>query len=279
MDGLFDTAVAATSVVRARTPIQPRIGLVLGSGLGRLADQVQDATAIPYAAIPGLPAPSVPSHAGRLVLGTLEGQPVAICQGRVHLYEGYPTATVVLPTLLLWQLGIERLVLTNAAGGIAPRFGEGALMLLSDHINLTGQNPLTGVEDARLSQRFVDMTDAYDPAWRATALRVAADLSITLSEGVYLGLLGPSFETPAEIRMAATLGADAVGMSTVLETIMARAVGLPVLGLSCITNLAAGLGGPISHEEVGIVAGRVSASFIALVRGILRATSDQRTPN
>jgi purine-nucleoside phosphorylase len=273
MDRLFDAAEAATAVVRAHDSRVPRLGLVLGSGLGRLGDEVQHATAIPFSAIPGLPAPTVGSHAGRLVLGELEGVPVAVLQGRLHLYEGHAPATVVLPVLLLWQLGARGLVLTNAAGGISPHLAEGALMVMSDHINLTGHNPLTGSEDPRLGSRFVDMTDAYDPAWRAAARHVAADLSIELHEGVYLGLAGPSFETPAEIRMAARLGADAVGMSTVLETIVARAIGLRVLGLSCITNLAAGLGGPISHDDVGRVAARVGADFAALVRGIVRAYS------
>ena len=270
MTGLYDAAVAAAAAVRARDDRRPRLGLVLGSGLGRLGDEVDEAVAIPYDAIPGLVPASVSSHAGRLVLGRLEGQAVAVLQGRVHLYEGHPAGQVVLPVLLLWQLGVEGLILTNAAGGINPAFGEGALMVIGDHINLTGHNPLIGAEDTRLSQRFVDMSAAYDPAWRALAHRVAAGAGIALHEGVYLGLTGPSFETPAEIRMAARLGADAVGMSTVLETIMARAVGRRVLGLSCITNLAAGLGGPISHEEVGIVAARVAGAFASLVRGVIR---------
>ena len=270
MTGLYDAAVAAAAAARAWDDRRPRLGLVLGSGLGRLGDQVDDAVAIPYDAIPGLVPATVSSHAGRLVLGRLEGQPVAVLQGRVHLYEGHPAGQVVLPVLLLWQLGVEGLILTNAAGGINPAFGEGALMVIGDHINLTGHNPLIGAEDTRLSQRFVDLSSAYDPAWRALAHRVAAAADITLHEGVYLGLTGPSFETPAEIRMAARLGADAVGMSTVMETIMARAVGRRVLGLSCITNLAAGLGGPISHEEVGIVAARVAGAFATLVRGVIR---------
>lgn len=271
MDRPYDLAVAAATAVRTHDRRVPHLGLVLGSGLGRLGDELDNATAIPFSAIPGLPTPTVGSHAGRLVLGELEGQPVAVIQGRLHLYEGHAPATVVLPTLLLWQLGARGIILTNAAGGISPALAEGALMLIADHINLTGHNPLAGVEDTRLGQRFVDMSDAYDPAWRTTARAVAAELGLTLPEGVYLGLAGPSFETPAEIRMAAHLGADAVGMSTVLETIVARAVGLRVLGLSCITNLAAGLGGPISHEDVGRVAARVGADFAALVRGIVRA--------
>jgi purine-nucleoside phosphorylase len=271
---LYDAAATAADAVRRRDGRRPRLGLVLGSGLGSLGDQIDAATAIPYAEIPGLTPTTVSGHAGRLVLGELEGESVAVLQGRLHLYEGHPAARVVLPTLLLWRLGVTGLILTNAAGGISPAFGEGALMLIADHINLTGQNPLTGPEDRRVGQRFVDLTDAYDPAWRATARRVAAEAGVPLHEGVYLGLTGPSFETPAEIRMAARLGADAVGMSTVLETIMARAVGLRVLGLSCITNLAAGLGGPISHEDVSRVAARVGERFATLVRGIVRAHAE-----
>jgi len=270
MTGLYDAAVAAAAAVRMRDDRRPRLGLVLGSGLGHLGDRVEEATSIPYAEVPGLTRTTVGGHAGRLVLGRLEDQPVAVLQGRVHLYEGHPAGKVVLPILLLWQLGATGVILTNAAGGINPAFGEGALMVISDHINLTGHNPLTGPEDRRISQRFIDMTAAYNPAWRALARQVADAAGLTLHEGVYLGLPGPSFETPAEIRMAARLGADAVGMSTVLETIMARAVGLRVLGLSCITNLAAGLGGPISHEEVGQVAARVSGAFETLVHGIVR---------
>jgi purine-nucleoside phosphorylase len=205
-----------------------------------------------------------------LVIGQLEDQTVAVLQGRTHLYEGYTAGQVIHPILLLWQLGISGLILTNAAGGINPAFGEGVLMAIRDQINLTGLNPLIGPEDQRISQRFVDVTNLYTPSWRAVAQRVATEAGIRLPEGVYLGLTGPSFETPAEITMAARLGADAVGMSTVLEAIMAHAVGLRLLGLSCITNLAAGLGGPISHEEVNLVAGQVAADFERLVRGVVR---------
>jgi purine-nucleoside phosphorylase len=271
MTGLYEAAAAAAASVQARDRRRPRLGLVLGSGLGRLGDEVAAATAIPYDQITGLAATTVSSHAGRLVLGELAGQPVAVLQGRLHLYEGHAPARVVLPVLLLWQLGVTGIILTNAAGGINPAFAAGTLMLIADHINLTGQNPLIGPEDRRLSIRFVDMTDAYDPAWRAVARRVAAGAGLALHEGVYAGLTGPSFETPAEIRALARLGADAVGMSTVLEAIMARAVGLRVLGLSCITNLAAGLGGPISHEDVSHVAARAGDQFAALVRGIVAA--------
>jgi purine-nucleoside phosphorylase len=278
MQGLYEMAVAAAAAVRTRDGRQPRLGLVLGSGLGPLADRVEAATRLPYTAIPGLAPTSVSGHAGQLVLGELEGQTVAVLRGRVHLYEGHPAGQVVLPVLLLWQLGVAGVILTNAAGGISAAFGEGALMLIADHINLTGYNPLIGPEDPRISQRFVDLTAVYDPAWRALARRVAGQTGTPLHEGIYLGLTGPSFETPAEIRMAARLGADAVGMSTVLEAIMARAVGLRVLGLSCITNLAAGLGGPISHEDVSRVAARVGQAFETLVRGIVRHDDELPPP-
>lgn len=271
MKDLYAAAAAAAASVQTRDQRRPRLGLVLGSGLGQLGDEVAAATVLRYEEIAGLTATTVSSHAGRLVLGELAGQLVAVLQGRLHLYEGHAPAQVVLPVLLLWQLGVTGIILTNAAGGINPAFGEGALMLIADHLNLTGQNPLIGPEDTRLGTHFVDMTNAYDPAWRAAARRVGAAAGLTLHEGVYAGLAGPSFETPAEIRALARLGADAVGMSTVLETIMARAVGLRVLGLSCITNLAAGLGGPISHEDVSRVAARVGAQFATLVRGIVSA--------
>lgn len=274
---LYDAAVAAAAAVSRHDARQPRLGIVLGSGLGHLADAIDEAVSIPYATIPHLVTTSVDGHAGRLVLGRLEGQPVAVMQGRLHLYEGLSARQIVTPLLMLWQLGIEGLILTNAAGGINPLLGEGALMMLSDHINLTGQNPLIGPADQRLTPRdrlghprFVDVTHTYDPAWRALVRQLAAEAAIPLHEGVYLGLTGPSFETPAEITMAARLGADAVGMSTVNEAIMARAVGLRLLGFSCITNLAAGLGGPISHEEVSIVAARVGGQLELLVRAAVR---------
>jgi inosine/guanosine/xanthosine phosphorylase family protein len=230
--------------------VTPRLGLVLGSGLGGLADAVQDATAIPYADLPGFPVGSVVGHAGRLVLGTLEGTPVVVLQGRAHLYEGVPASDLAVPVRTVRALGAETLVLTNAAGSLNAEAGPGSLMALTDHINLMGANPLAGPNDDALGPRFVGLGDAYDLDLRA-ALRAAADAEgVTLHEGVYLAVAGPSFETPAEIRAFKTLGADAVGMSTVPEVIVARHCGLRVAAVSAITNLAEGMGTEVlSHEH------------------------------
>jgi purine-nucleoside phosphorylase len=246
------------------------VGIVLGSGLAGLADAVERPVVIPYAQVPGVPEPTVPGHRGEFVAGTLEGVPVILQRGRLHLYEGHDPATAVFPVRLMAGLGVEMLVVTNAAGGIRASITPPALMLISDHLNLTGRSPLMGpAPDGE--PRFPDMSAAYDPALRALAREVARDAGVTLHEGVYAGLLGPSFETPAEIRMLATLGADAVGMSTVLEVIAARARGLRVLGISTITNPAAGITDrPLDHEEV-LEAGRaVARDLEALVRGVLR---------
>jgi inosine/guanosine/xanthosine phosphorylase family protein len=228
----------------------PRLGLVLGSGLGGLADAVQDATAIPYAELPGFPVGSVAGHAGRLVLGTLEGTPVVVLQGRAHLYEGIPAADVAVPIRTVQALGAESIVLTNAAGSIDPSAKPGAIMALTDHINFTGLNPLVGPNDDALGPRFVGLGDAYDLDLRKALHLAAQSEGVELHEGVYLAVLGPSFETPAEIRAFRTLGADAVGMSTVPEVIVARHCGLRVAAVSAITNLAEGLGDePLSHEH------------------------------
>jgi xanthosine phosphorylase len=228
----------------------PRLGLVLGSGLGALADAVQDATAIPYRELPGFPVGSVAGHAGRLVLGTLAGTPVVVLQGRAHLYEGIPASDLAVPVRTVRALGAETLVLTNAAGSLNPEAGPGSLMALSDHINLMGANPLAGPNDDAIGPRFVGLGDAYDLGLRA-ALREAAEAEgVTLHEGVYLAVAGPSFETPAEIRAFKALGADAVGMSTVPEVIVARHCGLRVAAVSAITNLAEGMGDEVlSHEH------------------------------
>ena len=230
--------------------VAPRLGLVLGSGLGGLADAVQDATAIPYKDLPGFPVGSVAGHAGRLVLGTLEGTPVVVLQGRAHLYEGIPASDLAVPVRTVRALGAESIILTNAAGSLNPEAGPGSLMALTDHINLMGANPLTGANDDALGPRFVPLGDAYDPALRE-ALRAAADgEGVELHEGVYLAVSGPSFETPAEIRAFKVLGADAVGMSTVPEVIVARHCGLRVAAVSAITNLAEGMGTEqLSHEH------------------------------
>lgn len=230
--------------------VTPRLGLVLGSGLGGLADAVQDATAIPYADLPGFPVGSVAGHAGRLVLGRLEGTPVVVLQGRAHLYEGIPASDLAVPTRTVRALGAETLVLTNAAGSLNPEAGPGELMALTDHINLMGANPLMGPNDDELGPRFVPLGDAYDIELRKAMHLAAQAEGVALHEGVYLAVAGPSFETPAEIRAFKVLGADAVGMSTVPEVIVARHCGLRVAAVSAITNLAEGLGTEaLSHEH------------------------------
>jgi inosine/guanosine/xanthosine phosphorylase family protein len=252
--------VTAVDVIReAAGAFRPRLGLVLGSGLGGLADAVQDATAIPYADLPGFPVGAVAGHAGRLVLGTLEGTPVVVLQGRAHLYEGILASDLAVPVRTVRALGAESLVLTNAAGSLNPQAGPGSLMALTDHINFMGANPLTGPNDDALGPRFVGLGDAYDLDLRA-ALRAAAEAEgVTLHEGVYLAVAGPSFETPAEIRAFRTLGADAVGMSTVPEVIAARHCGLRVAAVSAITNLAEGMGDEVLSHEHTLASAAVAA--------------------
>lgn len=230
--------------------VAPRLGLVLGSGLGGLADAVENATAIPFGDLPGFPVGSVAGHAGRLLLGTLEGTPVVVLQGRAHLYEGTQPSSVAVPVRTVRALGAETIVLTNAAGSINPAAGPGAIMALTDHINMTGLNPLAGPNDDAIGPRFVGLGDTYNIDLRAGLHAAAEAEGVTLHEGVYLAVLGPSFETPAEIRAFRTLGADAVGMSTVPEAIVARHCGLRVAAVSAITNLAEGLGvEPLTHEH------------------------------
>jgi purine-nucleoside phosphorylase len=242
---------ALVDAVRQRTPLAPEVGIVLGSGLGGLADDLEDAVAIPFDALPGWPAATAPGHVGRLLLGRLAGRPVVMLQGRLHLYEGNDPGLVVQPVLLFHQLGARIVVLTNAAGGLDPSFAPGTLMVMRDHINLTGRNPLMGPNADELGPRFPDMTDAWSPRLRAR-LHAAADAEgVDVTEGIYVGLTGPSYETPAEVRMYAGLGGHAIGMSTVLECIAARWVGLEVCGVSLVTNAGAGYtGAPLSHEEV-----------------------------
>jgi purine-nucleoside phosphorylase len=262
----------ATDAVRKHLAgFQPRVALILGSGLGSLADDVQSAIRIPQSAIPGFPEPGVAGHKGDLVAGTLEGVPVIAQSGRFHLYEGHPPATVVLPVRVFAELGVTTLVVTNAAGGIRPTLPVGGLMLIADHINLTGRSPLAGpAVDGE--PRFPDMSEPYDRGLRALARRMALERRVPLDEGVYCGLLGPSYETPAEIRMLERLGADAVGMSTVHEVIVARARGVRCLGISTITNVWAGAAPqPLSHEEVLEVGGRAARALGDLIRGVLRA--------
>jgi len=261
---------ALVTAVRARTPLVPEVGIVLGSGLGDLADGLVDVVAIPFADLPGWPAATAPGHAGRLLLGKLGGRPVVMLQGRFHLYEGNDPGLVIQPVLLFRQLGARIVVLTNAAGGLDPTFGPGTLMVMRDHINLTGRSPLMGPNADELGQRFPDLTDAWSPRLRERLRAAAAAEDVPLAEGIYVGLTGPAFETPAEVRMLASLGGHAVGMSTVLECIAARWVGLEVCGVSLVTNAGAGYTGePLTHEEVlasGLIAGprlaRVLRRFI-----------------
>ena len=258
---------ALEAAVRRHSHLVPTLGIVLGSGLGQLADDLTDATAVPFADLPGWPAASAPGHAGRLVLGHLDGVAVVCLQGRLHLYEGYSERLIVEPVLLMDRLGASRVLLTNAAGGIHAEWPAGTLMLVSDHLNLTGRNPLIGVAEDTLGPRFPDLVDAWSPRLRDVMRRAAAAEGIGLEEGVYAGLTGPTYETPAEVRMLRTLGADAVGMSTVLEAIAARWAGLELVGVSLVTNPGAGVTGmPLSHDDVLAVAAEAGPRFRALVR-------------
>ena len=267
--GLVERAAAA--VRAAIAPRSPRVAIVLGSGLGGLGAEIADAVRVPYAAIPGFPQPTVVGHAGELIAGTLEGVPVVAQSGRFHLYEGHDAWTAALPIRVFAALGVTTLVVTNAAGGIRRTFLPGTLMLIADHINLSARNPLAGPVEPG-DERFPDMSDPYDAELRSLARRVAARQGVPLEEGVYVGLLGPSYETRAEIEMLKRFGGDAVGMSTVAEVIAARARGLRCVGLSTITNMAAGLGGPtLSHQEVLEIADSVKGRLSALVRGIVAA--------
>ena len=242
---------ALVDAVRRQTAVEPEAGIVLGSGLGGLADDLEDAVAIPFRDLPGWPAATAPGHVGRLLLGRLGGRSVVMLQGRFHLYEGNDPGLVIQPMLLFKALGARIVVLTNAAGGLDPSFGPGTLMIMRDHINLTGRNPLIGPNADEIGPRFPDMTEAWSPRLRAALKTAAAAEGVDVREGVYVGLSGPTYETPAEVRMLAALGGDAVGMSTVLECIAARWAGLEVCGVSLVTNAGAGYtGAPLTHEEV-----------------------------
>ena len=272
----METTVA---FLRERITRAPHAILILGSGLGGLADEIEDPVRIPYADIPEFPRSTVAGHAGALVAGRLAGVEVVAMQGRFHLYEGWEPADVIRPLRVLGALGPETLLVTNAAGGIRPGMQPGDLMLITDHLNLTGRNPLVGRETIGAA-RFVDMTEPYDAEFRAAAHQVARAAGWELTEGVYAALLGPSYETPAEVRMLGVLGADAVGMSTVPEVLAARALGLRVLGISCITNVAAGLGpGTLAHEEVLETGARVRDRLAGLVRGVLPGIAGLNRPS
>jgi purine-nucleoside phosphorylase len=257
--------------VRAHTALVPTVGIVLGSGLGALGEELTDAVAVPFSDLPGWPAASAPGHAGRLLLGNLDGTPVVCLQGRLHLYEGNTERLVVEPVLLMGKLGAKIVVLTNAAGGVNSAWPAGTLMLISDHLNLTGRNPLMGPNDDTLGPRFPDFVDAWSPRLRQLVRQAAAEEGIDLQEGVYAGLTGPTYETPAEVRMLRTLGADAVGMSTVLEAIAARWAGLEIVGISLVTNPGAGVTGePLTHDEVLAAAAKAGPQFIGLIRSFVR---------
>jgi len=264
-------AAAAAEVLRERGPEPPRVGVVLGSGLGSVADAVADATVVAYDELPGFPLPGVAGHAGRAVLGRLSGVPVAVLQGRAHLYEAPPPEALRTPVRAVRAAGVDTLVLTNAAGSLRADLGPGSLMAIVDHINLTGSNPLVGPNDDALGPRFPSLRDAYDPELRAVLHATADELRIPLAEGVYLAVSGPSFETPAEIRAFRALGADAVGMSTVHETILARHAGLRVAAISTITNLAEGMSAePLSHEQTLRDAQRAAGSLARLLEAFVR---------
>jgi purine-nucleoside phosphorylase len=269
--GIYERVEEAASRVRALCGGSlPEIAIVLGSGLGDFADTLQDSVVTPYTALPHWATSAVVGHAGRLVVGSVQGKQIAALSGRVHLYEGHDMATVVFATRVMGRLGVKQMILTNAAGGINTGFAQGGLMIIDDHINMMGSNPLMGRNDDRLGVRFPDMSEVYSRRLRQVADDAARARGISVTHGVYVAVHGPSYETPAEIRYFRTIGADAVGMSTVPEAIAARHMGIEVLGISCITNMAAGvLPQPLVHDEVMATARRVRGSFISLLEGIV----------
>jgi purine-nucleoside phosphorylase len=275
----YTQAESAAQFVLSQAGLRPRIGLVLGSGLGAFADELAEARRIPYAQIPAFPQSTAIGHAGQMVIGKAGGVAVAAMQGRVHLYEGYSPQEVTFPMRVFGRMGIRGVVITNAAGGINLKYQQGALVIIRDHINLQGVNPLVGPNDDRFGVRFPDMTQAYWKPYGRAAQEVAAQLGFDLEEGIYAGLLGPSYETPAEIRYLRTIGADLVGMSTVAEVIAARHMGMKVLAISCVTNMAAGILDQIlSHQEVLETGEKVRAQFEALLRALLpRIAADLAT--
>ena len=267
---MWDQVDAAAAYVRSRCSLLPDTAIVLGSGLGDFADTLLDRVATPYRAVPHWPPSNVIGHEGRLVIGTVAGTPVAALAGRVHFYEGHDLARVVFATRVMGRLGVRRVILTNAAGGINTGFAQGALMIIDDHINMIGNNPLIGANDERFGPRFPDMTEVYSKRLRDIADAAARARGVAVSHGVYVAVHGPSYETPAEIRFYRSIGADAIGMSTVPEAIAARHMGLEVLGISCISNMAAGmLPQPIVHDEVIATMQRIRTSFVSLLEGIV----------
>lgn len=260
----------AADYIRSKGKVSPKVGLILGSGLGVLGDYIEEAVEIDYKDIPHFPTSTVEGHAGELLIGTVKGTPVVLMKGRFHMYEGYGPELTAFPVRVMKELGVTTLLVTNAAGGVNTSYSPGDLMLISDHINMTGRNPLIGHNDPDLGPRFPDMSQPYSRRLRELAKQAAGQNGVPLQEGVYVGLLGPSYETPAEIRMLRTMGADAVGMSTVSEVIVARHAGIEVLGISCISNMASGiLDQPLSHVEVIETTDRVREKFLNLVLAII----------
>ncbi len=269
-DDLFQRADSAAQFLLSRTMLRPKIGLILGSGLGAFAESLSDFSRVPYSQIPTFPQSTAIGHAGQMVIGNAGSVPVAAMQGRVHLYEGYSAQEIAFPIRVFGRMGIRAVILTNAAGGINLKYKQGALVLIKDHINLQGLNPLVGPNDDRFGPRFPDMSYAYSRKFGKVAQEEAARLGLTLDDGIYAALLGPSYETPAEIRYLRTIGADLVGMSTVAEVIAARHMGIEVLAISCVTNMAAGiLDQALSHEEVMETGQKVRGQFEALLRAVL----------
>ena len=266
MNGMFGKLEETVTCVKRLTDLRPAVGVILGSGLGQLVDRMTDTVAIDYRDLPHFPAPTVAGHAGRLVIGRIEGVPVMAMQGRFHYYEGHDMRTIAFPTAFMQRFGARTLIVSNSAGGINRDFTPGDLMLITDHLNLVGTNPLIGLNDERLGPRFPDMTEPYSLRLIALAEAAAAELGTSLRHGVYAGLSGPCYETAAEIRYLERIGADAVGMSTVPEVIVARYLGMEILGISCVTNMATGIAKvKHAHEEVVRIANEASARFCAVV--------------
>ena len=274
----FTQVEEAAKFIASKNPVKPSLAIVLGSGLGGFADEMTGAVRISYNDIPHFARSTAAGHAGQLVLGKIGACPVVIMQGRIHLYEGYPVQQAAFPMRVFARLGVRAAILTNAAGGINLDYGQGRLVVIKDHINLQGQNPLVGAEDERFGPRFIDMSEAYCKSFRQMALDAGKRLGVELAEGIYAALLGPSYETPAEIRFLRTIGADLVGMSTVPEVIVARQMGIKVLAISCVTNMAAGiLDQPIHHEEVLETGRRIAGQFKALLREVIPRMAEEVT--
>ncbi|MFJ7828672.1 purine-nucleoside phosphorylase [Peribacillus sp. NPDC097206] len=268
---MFNSIETAAEFIKNKVEGTPDIGLILGSGLGVLADEIENPIIIPYHEIPEFPVSTVEGHAGQLVIGNLSGKQVVAMQGRFHFYEGYSMEKVTFPVRVMKLLGVETLIVTNAAGSVNESYAPGDLMIITDHINLMGTNPLIGANEDRFGPRFPDMSEAYNKELRAKAKTIASTLGLDVKEGVYIGNSGPTYETPAEVRMARVLGGDAVGMSTVPEVIVARHCGMKVLGISCLTNMASGiLDQPLSHVEVIETTEKVKSSFLEFVKSIVK---------